>query len=121
MSKSVIFNSDGQHPSSPVSTPLLDIDIVAQIVSSSGKKRATLRNVKLADGKSNRIVEVWSEGLLQISLNVTDYHGDFYTDGEFTVGTYRRTYMNDWLRVSWIALFCPFGTCSDLYSRRKRT
>jgi acylaminoacyl-peptidase len=86
MSKSVVFNSDGHHPISPVSTPLLDIDIVAQIVSSSGKKRATLRNVKLADGKSNRIVEVWSEGLLQISLNVTDHHGDFYTNGEFTVG-----------------------------------
>ncbi|KAF8188652.1 Alpha/Beta hydrolase protein [Pholiota molesta] len=80
MSKSVVFNSDGHHPISPVSTPLLDIDIVAQIVSSSGKKRATLRNVKLVDGKSNRIVEVWSEGLLLISLNVTDYHGDFYTD-----------------------------------------
>ncbi|KAF9474522.1 alpha/beta-hydrolase [Pholiota conissans] len=81
MSKNVVFPSGaGQLENGAISTPLLDTDVVAQIVSPTKQKRATLRNVKRANGSSNRIVEVWNEGLLQISQNVTDYHGDFYTD-----------------------------------------
>lgn len=83
MAKSVILPAANPVlESNIVSTPLLDIDVVAQVVSSSGKKRATLRNIKLVNGTSSRIIEVWNKSLLEISLNVTEYHGEFYTDGE---------------------------------------
>ncbi|KAF9474509.1 alpha/beta-hydrolase [Pholiota conissans] len=88
MSKNIIFPSasDSARPlenDAVVSTPLLDTDIVAQIVSPTGRSRATLRNVKTAkgrDGAATRVVEVWREGLLVVSMDVTEYHGDFYTD-----------------------------------------
>lgn len=77
MSKSISFKS----PGSSVATQLQDIDIVAQIKSSSGKKTATLRNVKGPGGDISRLVEIWNLGGLEVSLNVTDHHGEFYTDG----------------------------------------
>ena len=66
-----------------VTTLLHDIDIVAQTTSSSGCKTATLRNVKNSGGETNRVVEVWNLGQLEVSLNVTEHHGDFYTDGTY--------------------------------------
>ena len=61
-----------------VSSALQDVDIVGQAMSPSGKKRAFLRNVK---GGSSRVVEIWNSGTLEASMDVTDRHGDFYTDG----------------------------------------
>lgn len=77
MSKSIAFNDT----SKPLATLLHDIDIVAQTTSFSGCKTATLRNVKNSGGETNRVVEVWKLGRLEVSLNVTEHHGDFYTDG----------------------------------------
>ncbi|KAJ3506311.1 hypothetical protein NLJ89_g6942 [Agrocybe chaxingu] len=54
-------------------------DVVAQITSDSGKTRAVLRAVK-SDKGTIRYVEVWADGYLQASLDVTDQHGDFYAD-----------------------------------------
>jgi len=56
---------------------------VLQRNSSSGKKRAVLRKVSNGNGDSSvsRIVEIWEDGLLEVSLNVTGLHGDFYADG----------------------------------------
>ncbi|CAA7262322.1 unnamed protein product [Cyclocybe aegerita] len=62
------------------STTLQDTpDVVAQIASDSGKKRAVLRAVK-SDKGTARYVELWVDGYLQVSLDVTDQHGDFYAD-----------------------------------------
>jgi len=56
---------------------------VFQRNSPSRKKRAVLR--KVSNGKEgpsvSRIVEIWEDGLLEVSLNVTDLHSDFYADG----------------------------------------
>ena len=63
-------------------TPLQDLDIVAQIISPSQRLRAVLRNVKSKDSQTGtRLVEIWNKDLLLVSANVTDCHGDFYTDG----------------------------------------
>lgn len=77
MSKSIAFN----HTSKPLTTLLQDIDIVVQTTSLSGRKTATLRNVKGSGGETSRVVEVWNLGQLEVSLNVTEHHCDFYTDG----------------------------------------
>ncbi|KJA17776.1 hypothetical protein HYPSUDRAFT_191754 [Hypholoma sublateritium FD-334 SS-4] len=86
MSKSIAFNQlkttagDLSGPGAPISSRLQDVDFVAQTTSLSGNKVATLRNVKGTGGDVKRVVEVWNLGLLEISLNVTDHHGDFYPD-----------------------------------------
>lgn len=59
-----------------------DPDIVSQVISPSRKLRAVLRHVKSGDSPTGtRSVEIWNKDLLIVSANVTDCHGDFYTDG----------------------------------------
>ena len=79
MNKSIVISSEG----SVVATiPVQDLDIIAQVISPSRKLRAVLRNVKSGDSPSStRLVEVWKKDLLQVSVDVTECHGDFYTDG----------------------------------------
>lgn len=79
MVKSLVYSYNGLLASA---TPLQDTDIVGQIVSPSGTKRAVLRSVKNGTGSTSRFVEIWTDDLLQTSLDVSDYHHDFYTDGE---------------------------------------
>ena len=60
-----------------------DFDIVAQVYSPSRKLRAVLRHVKSGDSPiGTRLVEIWDKDLLVVSANVTEYHGDFYADGQ---------------------------------------
>ncbi|KIM37876.1 hypothetical protein M413DRAFT_448146 [Hebeloma cylindrosporum] len=77
MVKSLVYSYDGL---SPTATPLQDTDVVGQIVSPSGKRRAALRSVKNSNGSTSRFVEIWTDDLLQTALDVSDYHHDFYTD-----------------------------------------
>lgn len=86
MTKSIIVSSNlkGSESKLPVviaSTPLHDLDIVAQLISPSRKLRAVLRNVKFGDSGTTRLVEIWKNNLLVVSANVTECHGDFYADG----------------------------------------
>ena len=70
--------------SSVIALPMQDrdLDIVSQVISPSRKLRAVLRHVKSGDSPAGtRLVEIWNKDLLVVSANVTDCHGDFYTDG----------------------------------------
>ncbi len=87
-------------------TPEDTSDIVLQVISPSKKKRALLR--KLASDKVDgfsRCVEIWNGGVLEASVDVSDLHGDFYSDGKlyftsFSIVIYAFT------RVSWITGVC---------------
>ena len=81
MVKSLVYSHDGLLGSA---TPLQDTDVVGQIVSPSGTKRAVLRSTKNGNGSNRRFVEIWTDDLLQTSLEVSDYHHDFYTDGKIS-------------------------------------
>ncbi|KAF8900475.1 Alpha/Beta hydrolase protein [Gymnopilus junonius] len=74
VSRSIVFSSEAS--SIPTVTPLQEVDPVVQLVSPSTKRRAVLRS---RPGGS-RFIEIWSNGLLEASMEVTDYHGDFYAD-----------------------------------------
>jgi acylaminoacyl-peptidase len=79
MTKSIAISPTG---SVITTTPLQDLDIVAQIISPSRKLRAVLRHVKSGDSPTGtRLVEIWDKDILLVSANVTDCHGDFYADG----------------------------------------
>ena len=71
-------------PPTSVPTHLEDTsETILQRNSPSRKKRAILRKISNGKGDSSvsRIVEIWEDGRLEVSLNVTDLHGDFYADG----------------------------------------
>ena len=98
---------------------------VLQRNSPSRKKRAVLRKVSNSNGDSSitRIVEIWENGLLEASLNVTDLHGDFYADGNLS------PLINKWspftfLRISWVtrirSIWASFGLCRGTQSIRWR-
>lgn len=53
---------------------------VAYTYSPSRARRAVLREVK-DDGKPRRFVEIWHKSALETSIEVTEKHGAFYTDG----------------------------------------
>lgn len=72
-----LLASDG-----PSLSPLLDFDLVASVVSPSGKRRAVLREVKSGTAQGSRFVEVWCDDLLETSVDVSERHGAFYADGE---------------------------------------
>ncbi|KAF8837150.1 alpha/beta-hydrolase [Paxillus ammoniavirescens] len=57
-------------------------DIQAFAVSPSRKHQATLREVENTNGKK-RFVEIWADLQLVASLDVTQVHGQFYTDDVF--------------------------------------
>ncbi|KAF8154267.1 Alpha/Beta hydrolase protein [Crassisporium funariophilum] len=81
MAKSIVFSTGESIPNiSPTPTALLDTDVVAQVVSSSGRRRAVLRAVKVEKSKSCRLVEIWNGNTLEVVLDVTESHGEFYTD-----------------------------------------
>ncbi|KDR78215.1 hypothetical protein GALMADRAFT_245272 [Galerina marginata CBS 339.88] len=73
VAKSIVFSADST--SIPAVTALHDVDVVAQLISSSGRRRAVLRKAS-----GSRFVEIWTDGLLETSMNVTEYHGEFYAD-----------------------------------------
>ena len=67
----------------PMGTSLEDTSqIILQVVSPSKKKRASLRKSEISGG--SKFVEIWNEGLLESSLDVSDLHGDFYGDGNLS-------------------------------------
>lgn len=67
----------------PYLSPLLDFDLVASVVSPSGKRRAVLREAKSGAAQGKRFVEVWSGDILEASVDVSEKHGAFYADGKF--------------------------------------
>lgn len=79
MSKNITITSNG----AVASTHLEETSGVLRRNSPSKMKRAVLRKVSNGSGENStsRIVEVWEDGLLEVSLDVTNLHGDFYADG----------------------------------------
>ncbi|GBC00833.1 hypothetical protein RclHR1_03990010 [Rhizophagus clarus] len=68
-----------------ITTTFLPIDlgdVVLQTESPSGNKLLILRSVSNDEGKK-RFVEIWNKGNLKQSIDVTDVHGDFYSDAIF--------------------------------------
>lgn len=62
-------------------SPHVDVgDVIGSTVSPSLNRRAILREVK-DQPKSKRYVEIWYKDGLEASIDVTDEHGSFYTDG----------------------------------------
>ena len=113
MVKSLVYSHDGLFVSG---TPLQGTDIVGQIVSPSGKKRAVLRSTKNGNGSTSRFVEIWTDDLLQTSLEVSDYHHDFYTDGEISINNYFH-FLNPSGRISQLSLFRPIRIGDSIYCR----
>lgn len=116
MVKTIVFSSEATHGPVSVSTALQDVDIVAQIISPSGQRRAILRSPKSG---SPRYVEIWKNGLLETSLDVTDLHGDFYFDGECKWSMHGSTntlVRLKTIRVPWIALFLAIRNHRSVYS-----
>ena len=113
MVKSLVYTHDGQLVSA---TPLQDTDVVGQIVSPSGTKRAVLRSTKNGNGSTSRFVEIWTDELLQTSLEVSDYHHDFYTDGEISINKYFH-FLNSPARISQLSLFRPIRIGDFIYCR----
>lgn len=56
-------------------------EIALSAVSPSGQLKAVLRESGSGDDKK-RFVEIWRGDRLEISTEVTDKHGGFYSDGE---------------------------------------
>ncbi|KAG6877325.1 hypothetical protein C0993_008589 [Termitomyces sp. T159_Od127] len=79
--KKTVSNSIVLNESRVISSPMQDVgDEVAYTYSPSRARRAVLREVK-SDGKAKRFVEIWNKGALETSIEVTEKHGAFYTDG----------------------------------------
>ncbi|CAG8492029.1 1571_t:CDS:10, partial [Dentiscutata heterogama] len=81
----VSLQKDGNGKSMGISSSFLPIDlgdIALQTISPSGNQLLILRAVSNEKGK-NRFVETWKLGTLINVLDVTDVHGEFYTDDEF--------------------------------------
>jgi hypothetical protein len=61
-------------------------EIILSRYSRSGKKKAILREVvKDKDGggsEKRRFVEIWTRDRLEVVKEVTNFHGEFYNDGE---------------------------------------
>lgn len=75
-------------------------------VSPSGKSIAVQRNVtETAKGKKpkRRFIEIWSEGSLSKSIEVTDTHGEFFTDDTFG----SLVFSNDETKIAYIAERVP--------------
>jgi hypothetical protein len=84
MTKSIAISGSPRLGGAATRMPLQDHDpdIVAQLISPSRDLRAVLRHMKSGDSPTGtRLVEIWKKDLLVVSANVTDCHGDFYTDG----------------------------------------
>ncbi|PPR01816.1 hypothetical protein CVT24_001680 [Panaeolus cyanescens] len=63
------------------SSALTDLeDVVLQATSPSQQIRAVFKVVKKDAKETRRLIELWKDGLLIRSLDVTGTHGDFYTD-----------------------------------------
>jgi acylaminoacyl-peptidase len=82
-------SENGATPRVSATIPADISETVLQRNSPTRRKRALLRKVSNGNGGSStsRLVEIWEDGMLQVSLDVTDFHDDFYTDGTFLNST----------------------------------
>ncbi|CAG8720772.1 19843_t:CDS:10, partial [Cetraspora pellucida] len=97
----VSLPKDDSGKSTGISTSLLPVDlgdIALQAISPSGDQLMILRAVSNDKGKK-RFAETWKLGSLINILDVTDIHGEFYTDDEFG-GLY---WSNDEQKVVYVA------------------
>ncbi|CAG8803771.1 5156_t:CDS:2, partial [Racocetra persica] len=81
----VSLQKDDSGKSTGVFSSFLPIDlgdVALQAISPSGDQLVVLRAVSNDKGKK-RFVETWKLGSLINVLDVTDVHGEFYTDDEF--------------------------------------
>jgi acylaminoacyl-peptidase len=71
-----------QSDDTALSTPPQDVssDVKLSAISPSGRLTAILRQVTKGE-KIQRYVEVWAEDVMQASVDTTDIHDAFYTDG----------------------------------------
>lgn len=60
-----------------------DSTVVGHVLSPSQARSAVLREVT-ENSKPKRYVEIWNHNALEAMIDVSDAHGAFYTDGEFT-------------------------------------
>lgn len=82
MLKTIPLKLANEHGAKPASSKLLDTgDVVARVFSPSKELRADFRVDKNTFVPTRRI-ELWKEDQLIRSVDVSGYHGDFYTDGE---------------------------------------
>jgi hypothetical protein len=77
-----IKSSESDGSFTVVASPAQDVspEVVASAISSSGKLTAILRETNSGDRK--RFVEIWEGERLEASVNVSETHSAFYTDGE---------------------------------------
>ncbi|RIA82999.1 Alpha/Beta hydrolase protein [Glomus cerebriforme] len=83
--KQLVVSLPTKGSSAKVITSFLPIDlgdVILQAESPSRKKLLILRSVSNDKGKK-KFVEVWNNGNLKQSIDVTDSHGDFYADATF--------------------------------------
>ncbi|KAF9033208.1 Alpha/Beta hydrolase protein [Panaeolus papilionaceus] len=80
MLKTIPLKLANEHGAKPASSKLLDTgDVVARVFSPSKELRADFRVDKNTFVPTRRI-ELWKEDQLIRSVDVSGYHGDFYTD-----------------------------------------
>jgi hypothetical protein len=79
LSKVIQVYPNGEHPLMATSKDESNSGVVLSAVSSSGSKKAILRKEK--DGEK-LFVDVWRNDVLEVSKDVTKFHGPFY-DGIF--------------------------------------
>lgn len=60
-----------------------DSTVVGHALSPSRARSAVLREVT-ENSKTKRYVEIWNRNALEAMIDVSNTHGAFYTDGEFT-------------------------------------
>ncbi|KAG6853149.1 hypothetical protein C0991_006556 [Blastosporella zonata] len=84
--RKTVSNSVGLTESGATLSPLQDVsDEIAYAYSPSRALRAVLREAK-GNGKPKRFVEIWNQSALEVSFEVTEKHGAFYTDAMFDGG-----------------------------------
>lgn len=79
LSKTIFINDAGLVGSGNMQE--VSPEVALSAVSPSGQFKALLRESGNGDDKK-RFVEIWRGDLLEISTEVTDKHGAFYSDGE---------------------------------------
>ncbi|RUP44610.1 hypothetical protein BC936DRAFT_149224 [Jimgerdemannia flammicorona] len=82
--QTVLSIGDGKVTVVSSSTVTELVDVVVQKQSPSGRLKAVLRNVEGSGSTKKRFVEIYNSGALTQTIEVTDKHGNFYSDDTFS-------------------------------------
>jgi hypothetical protein len=100
---------------SATSTPFQDVgDVINSVISLSRARRAVLREVK-NQNNAKRFVEIWHGDRIEASMEVTEAHGMFYTDGNSQFSDYTQEGFNASSRVPRIPGILLFRNIAHLY------